>query len=104
MIKSIYLSLSMIFLFAFTQIGMPALITSHMMDCHEAQHQDQGNTEHHCEQCLSLSHAADANVAQDFNLGVMDDGYMLVSALPTSIVLTHFFSCSVRAPPKYLIV
>lgn len=104
MIKNIYLYLSMVVLFAFAQISLPTLTTSHLMNCHQEQHQDQGETEHHCEQCLSLSHATDTSLSQGFHVEVMAFGCHLVATLEASISINHFFSYSVRAPPYYSLV
>ena len=99
MLQRVIIHLSLILLFAFTQMGVATHAISHIADGHEQHQQDQNNTENQCGQCLSLSHAADASLAQifDFKIALSDQTFaasILANSNPEPLL-----SYSARAPP-----
>lgn len=101
MLKRAFTHLSLVLLFAFTQMGVVTHAISHIGDNHSHQKQEQNNTENQCGQCLSLSHVENANLTPifDFELTPSDNTFA-VSTLPsfTSSATTFY---SARAPPNH---
>jgi|TARA_B110000208_G_scaffold191153_1_gene257105 hypothetical protein len=102
MTKRAFIYLSMIFLFAFSQIGVAMHSSSHFLHSYEDQQQDQNNTEHQCGQCISISHADDANVTQLFDFMVTSAEYTFIASKHPRVTTALPLVYSARAPPQYL--
>lgn len=101
MLQRALVHLSLILLFSFTQMGVATHAISHLADGHEQhqQDQDQSNTENQCGQCLSLSHAADANLAETFILKLAPSRHTHLASTSPSLASLATLSYSARAPP-----
>jgi len=99
--KSTFIYLGMVFLFVFAQIGLAKHSTSHWIDCHQEQHQDDGSTEEQCGQCLSLSHVEGANLSGDYHLALTAGQPVFVAYYPATAVVSSHYDYVVRAPPKH---
>ncbi len=98
--KSTFIYLSMIFLFAFTQVGVAMHSINHWVDCHEEQHQDQGEAEEACVQCLSISHADGVHLSRDYHLTFTAGRHIFVEDFLAALFAPHHFVYAVRAPPQ----
>jgi hypothetical protein len=101
MLQRIFLHLSLVFLFALTQLGVATHAISHLSESIQQQHQqDQNSHESQCGQCISYSHAADTHSAQAFSFDVTPVKHIVAAKKPvnTSSVSSSFYSA--RAPPS----
>ena len=99
MLDRILIHLSLIVVFAFTQIGMTAHQISHYADHQEQHQQDKNSHEEQCGQCITYSHIADATVAHDFWLSITtaDPVFSADTATPHFSLKSRFYGA--RAPP-----
>jgi len=99
MLQRLALHLSLILLFAFTQIGVATHEISHLTDGDTQHQQDQNNHQNQCEQCLSYSHAAVADIAPVFTFDFTPAEQIFTASVFVSSfsAATSFYSA--RAPP-----
>jgi hypothetical protein len=98
MLQRLALHLSLILLFALTQIGVATHEISHLTDSQQHQ-QDQNHHENQCGQCLSYNHAAVADLTPTFTFQVTPaEQLFAVSEFASSFSTTPSFY-SARAPP-----
>ncbi len=102
MLQRVFIHLSLVLLFAFTQMGVATHSISHLIDGHEQHQQDQNHHENQCGQCLSLSHIADANLAPIFDFQLTASDQVLTARAPLSFTLLATPTYSARAPPYSL--
>lgn len=101
MLQRIFIHLSLILLFAFTQMGVATHEISHLTDSKHQQQQDQKNHENQCEQCLSYSHAADAGLAHSVTFQAAPASHTHVASDLSSATASSSFNFSARAPPHH---
>jgi hypothetical protein len=99
MLQRLVIHLSLILLFAFTQIGVATHEISHLADGNTQHQQDQNNHQNQCEQCLSYGHAAVADITPVFTFDFTPaEQIFTASVLASSFsAATSFYSA--RAPP-----
>ncbi len=98
MLQRLFVHLSLILLFALTQIGVVTHQISHLSDSKQHQ-QDQNNHQNQCEQCLSYSHAAVADLAPTFTFEVTPAEHLFITSSLVSTASTNPTFYSARAPP-----
>jgi len=103
MLQRIFIHLSLILLFAFTQMGVTTHGISHLADGKQQHQQDQNNHQSQCGQCLSYSHPANAPLAYSFAFIVAPTKQVFVASKPASTTSTPSFFYSARAPPLALL-
>lgn len=93
--------LSLILLFAFTQMGVATHAISHLSETKQQQQQDKSSHESKCGQCISYSHAADTHSVPTFTFDVSPLKHTLVTnkVINTSSHAAYFYSA--RAPPLH---
>jgi len=99
MLQRAFVHLSLILLFAFTQMGVVTHAVSHIGDEHEHHQQESDSAKSHCEQCLSFSHATNATPAATFQFQVSTSSHAFTPcplASDNSVTATSY---SARAPP-----
>lgn len=101
MLQRIFIHLSLVLLFAFTQMGVATHEISHLTDNNQQHQQDQNNTESQCEQCLSYSHAAVADLAPAFTFLVAPAEHIFTASEFTSTLSANLSFYSARAPPTH---
>jgi hypothetical protein len=99
MLQRIFIHISLILLFAFTQMGVTTHEISHLADSKQQQQQDQHGHEKQCSQCLSYSHAASAPLAYNFTFIVIPTKPPFIASNPASTALDSSYFYSARAPP-----
>jgi len=97
MLQRIFIHISLILLFAFTQMGVATHEISHLAD--SKQQQDQHGHENQCSQCLSYSHAASTPLAYAFTFIVTPTKPLFVASNPASTSTDSSYFYSARAPP-----
>jgi hypothetical protein len=99
MLQRLIIHLSLILLFAFTQIGVATHAISHLTGDNAQHQQDQNNHQNQCEQCLSYGHASVANLKPVFTFQVtpVQQVFALSDFYSSSSTSTYFYSA--RAPP-----
>ena len=102
MLQRVFIHLSLILLFAFTQIGVATHEISHLTSGTQQHHQDQNKSERQCEQCLSYSHAAVADLAPTFTFSVAPAEHIFTASVFTSTLSANPSFYSARAPPTTL--
>lgn len=99
MLKRVFIHLSLILLFAFTQMGVVTHAVSHIADGHEQQ-QDQSSHEDQCGQCLSLSHLAGADIVDSVSFTFAPAEHVLSANIASSVNATTPPVYSARGPPS----
>ena len=102
MLQRVFIHLSLILLFTFTQMGVATHEISHLADSQEQDQQDQNSTESQCEPCLSYSHAAVADLAPLFTFSVTPVEHVFTASAFTSTSSASPSFYSARAPPTTL--
>jgi len=98
MLQRTFIHLSLILLFAFTQMGVATHELSHHID--EQHQQDKNSHESQCEQCLSYSHAAGGTpLAYSFSFETPLSSNAFTASYAPSISTTYHQFYHVRAPP-----
>lgn len=98
MLQRVVIHLSLILLFALTQMGVATHEISHLIDNKQHQ-QDQNSHENQCGQCLSYSHSAVADLAPTFTFQVTPAERIFVTSALTSSFSATSTCYSARAPP-----
>lgn len=101
MLQRIFVHLSLILLFAFTQMGVATHEISHLTDRNQPHQQDKNSHESQCGQCLTYSHAATADVSPPYVFGVTPvvQVYTLGAFASSTLTTSSFYSA--RAPPSF---
>ncbi len=98
MLQRLVIHLSLVLLFAFTQMGVATHEISHLTDNKQHQ-QDQNNHENQCGQCLSYSHTAVADLAPTFTFQVAPAERIFVARESSNSFSATSTFYSARAPP-----
>lgn len=98
MLQRIFIHLSLILLFAFTQMGVVTHEISHLAESKQQQ-QDQNSHESQCEQCLSHSATADTDLSHTFTFQVAAPSRIFLVSNPAHAVSASASFYSARAPP-----
>lgn len=96
MLKRAFLHLSLILLFAFTQMGVAAHAANHGQH-----HQDQSSHEEQCGQCLSLSHLTGADIVDTISFSFALAEYVLNSNIAPTFSAAAPLPYSARGPPNH---
>lgn len=99
MLQRAFIHLSLILLFAFTQMGVVTHEVSHLTENKQQHQQDQSSHESQCEQCLSHSQVADADLAPNFTFQIAATSHTLLISKSANVASTATLSYSARAPP-----
>lgn len=104
MLNRILIHLSLIVLFAFTQIGGAVHAVNHYAEQHhqEQHQQDQGSHEEQCGQCITYSHIADADVTHDYWFSTTPLEQVFSSDAKASHISLTVRFYGARAPPTFL--
>ncbi|MDG1074723.1 MAG: hypothetical protein P8O76_07180 [Methylophilaceae bacterium] len=100
MLQRFLIHLSFILLFALTQMGVATHEISHLTDVNPPHQQDKSKHESQCEQCLSYSHAATANVTPTFTFSIAATEHLFSAPVFTRSLSVHPVFYSARAPPN----
>ncbi len=100
MLQRIIIHLSLVLLFAFTQMGVATHAVSHIADSHGQHHQDQSNHEDQCGQCLSLSHLAGADIVDTVSFSFAPAEHVLSANISPSFSTATRLLYSARGPPS----
>ena len=100
-----FVHLSLVILFAFTQLGVATHEISHYADLVKADlvkqsQQDQNTPNHQCEQCLSHAGVANGLTPHIFVFSVEHSVSTVATALAGYFSSTSLYSYSARAPPQ----
>ncbi len=103
MLHRITLSLWLIVLFAFTQVGVVTHEISHYTAPTQQSQQDQHTAPDQCSQCIAAAHAAFGVISQALTFLIHQADFQLASryAPPTTSIFSVVYSA--RAPPLSLI-
>ncbi len=99
MLQRAFIHLSLILLFAFTQMGVATHAISHLAEGHEQHQQDQNQHENQCGQCISLNHIANANTTAVFNFALNTTSHIYNPVVNASVHVVTPLSYTARAPP-----
>lgn len=100
MLQRTLIHLSLILLFAFTQMGVATHEISHLTDKQQQHQQDKNHQQSQCKQCLVISHAANAPLAHSFvflSSPIKQFYFAGLTAISASHTATPY---SARAPPS----
>lgn len=100
MLQRAFIHLSLILLFAFTQMGVATHEISHLTDTQKQHQEDKSHQQSQCEQCLVLSHAASAPLAYSVvfvSTSIIQFYFAEQTASSVSRAATPY---SARAPPS----
>jgi hypothetical protein len=103
MLHRITLSLWLIVLFAFTQIGAVTHEISHYNAPTQQTHQDQHTAPDQCSQCITVAHAASGVLANAVTPLSTLAQFQLISTYSVQTTSAHSVAYSARAPPHTLI-
>lgn len=102
MLQRIFVHLSLVLLFAFTQMGVVTHEISHFNNSEQQQpSQPDKNTAHsQCEKCISYSTISGAVAATAFSFALTVAHHVIVISTPTSFSSTPTLAFRARAPPS----
>ncbi|OYY49348.1 MAG: hypothetical protein B7X95_06650 [Methylophilaceae bacterium 17-44-8] len=103
MLHRIFLIVSLMVLFALTQIGAFSHEISHFNTPSQQSQQDQHTVPDQCGQCIAHAHAADGVLAQAVPLSIHHADFQLSSLYAAQTSLAFNVVYSARAPPSILI-
>lgn len=100
MLHRFFVHLSLVVLFAFTQMGIATHEIGHLADLTQQSQQHKNSSNHQCEQCISHAGIENGIGSQVFVFAL----HQAVSIAPVSLQ-SHFISttsqyCAARAPPQ----
>ena len=101
MLQRAFIHISLILLFALTQMGVATHEISHYTDSQKQHQQDKKHQNSQCEQCLVLSHAANAPLAYSFVFDSAATEHIFFAGNPFSLTLSPTTLYSARAPPTH---
>ena len=99
MLQRVFIHLSLILLFAFTQMGVATHAISHFADSHEHHQQEQNHHENQCGQCIGLNHISDANTATLFNFTLGSADHIFSTCIVASANTKTPLLYTARSPP-----
>ncbi len=99
MLQRAFIHLSLVLLFAFTQMGVATHAISHLAEGNEQHQQDQDHHENQCGQCLSLSHLADANTTPVFNFALNTTVHVYAASTTAGFKARTLTPYTARGPP-----
>ncbi len=99
MFKRLAIHFLLVFLFAFTQIGVATHEISHYADPAKHSQQDKNSPAEQCGQCIAYAQVASGLQAQPFLLPNSDARFETTSHVNFSHYATHHAAYSARAPP-----
>jgi len=89
----------LVFLFAFTQIGVATHEISHYADSAKHSQQDKNSPTEQCGQCIAYAQVASGLQSQPFLLPNSDASFETTSHVDFSHYASHHAAYSARAPP-----
>lgn len=98
MLQRFALQLLLVFLFAFTQIGVATHEISHFSDSAKQQ-QDKNTTTEQCAQCIAYAQVASGLQAQPFILPTFDAHFSASTHYFFNAITRHAAAYAARAPP-----
>ena len=101
MLQRALIHISLVLLFALTQMGVATHEISHYTDSQKQHQQDKKHQNSQCEQCLVLSHAANAPLAYSFNFVSSSTSQNFFDDLIVNTRSRTTTSYSARAPPSH---
>ncbi len=101
MLQRIFVHLSLILLFAFTQIGIVTHDVSHFIEHDYQSQQDKNSNENQCEQCIGFAHAADNHSTPKFVFTIVSAPNIFALSKDIGLFANTSFFYSARAPPQH---
>lgn len=99
MLQRAFIHLSLVLLFAFTQMGVATHEISHFTENSKQHQQDKNHHQNQCEQCIAFSHAANAPLAHSFVFNSTSTEQIFFADNPVSSISSLTTLYSARAPP-----
>ena len=99
MLLRIVVHLSLVILFALTQMGVATHEISHLDDFTQHSQPDKNAPNHQCEQCISHAGIANGLPSQSFNFAITHNVLIPVVSLTSHFVNINHQPYSARAPP-----
>lgn len=99
MLQCFIVRLSLVLLFALTQMGVATHEISHLKDFTQHSQQDKNTANHQCEQCISYADIADGLASKTFDFAIVHNDSTAAVSLTSHFVDTQHQSYSARAPP-----
>lgn len=100
MLQRVFIHICLILLFAVTQMGAATHEISHLNDKQQQHQQDKNHQQNQCEQCLVLSHAANAPLAHSIVFVGTSTKQLYLAELKASAASCTATPYSARAPPS----
>ena len=102
MLQRFALQFLLIFLFAFTQIGVATHEISHFQDSTRQHQQDKNTAAEQCAQCIAYAQVASGLQTQSFILPSFDAHFAASAYYFFNVTFRHAASYAARAPPLSL--
>lgn len=99
MLQRAFIHISLILLFALTQMGVATHEISHLTENNKPHQQDKNSHESQCGQCLTYSHAATAEISHTYVFDVIPVIQVYTPEAFANSTLTTPSFYSARAPP-----
>lgn len=99
MLQRIFIHISLVLLFALTQMGVVSHQISHLSDSKQTHQQDKKSHESQCSQCLSYNHASTASVVEAFYFDTIPADHIYSATELSHSPTTSACFYSARAPP-----
>ena len=100
MLQRFFIHISLILLFALTQMGVVSHQISHLSDSKQTHQQDKKSHEPQCGQCLSYNHTAALANVDAFYVEVFPADHCFIAVEPNLFASTSPSFYSARAPPS----
>lgn len=104
MLQCFAIRFALIFLFAFTQIGVVTHEISHLNDFTKHSQQDKKAPAEQCSQCISYAQAANGAQSQAFVLPSVEAGFEVASSYCFNVQFSPLTAYAARAPPQIISV
>ncbi|HSI22242.1 MAG TPA: DUF2946 family protein [Methylophilaceae bacterium] len=101
MLRRLFLTLTLAFLFGLGQQGAAMHAISHYADAHEQQQDKQTHSTAACEQCVVYAHLAGAAPSAAFLLPPCTGTHVTVAAQTVAADSFYLLAYSARAPPVF---
>ena len=99
MLQRLFVHLSLVILFALTQMGVATHEISHLNDLNQHSEQDKSAPKHQCEQCIGHADIANGLASKTFHFAVVHNESIVIDGETSHFVSTHYQAYSARAPP-----
>ena len=99
MLQRFIVHLSLVLLFALTQMGVATHEISHLNDFTQHSQQDKNTPNHQCEQCISHADIADGLASKTFDFAIVHVVSIAFVGFTDHFGNTNYQSYSARAPP-----